>query len=57
MAAIESPAPAERIAVLDARELPGSESRMDCALFLGSSAGTFDADRVVVRELGRAGRI
>lgn len=56
IAAIERPAPAERIAVLDAREVPGSESRIDCARFLGSSAGTFDADRVVVSELGMEGR-
>ena len=57
IAAIERPAPAERIAVLDARDEPGSESRIDCALFLGSSTGKFDADRVIVSELGRAGRI
>jgi hypothetical protein len=57
IAAIERPAPAERIAVLDARDEPGSESRIDCALFFGSSAGKFDADRVVVSELGRVERI
>ena len=59
IAAIDRPAPAERIAVLDAREEPGSDSRIDCALFLGSSVGTgtFEADLVDVRELGIAGRI
>jgi len=40
MAAMETPAPAERIAALEARELPGSESRIDWAFFSGASWGT-----------------
>lgn len=46
MAKMETPAVAERMAVLEINELPGSESRMDCAFFLGSSVvGTLDAER------------
>lgn len=56
MAAIESPAPAERIAVLEISELPGSESMIDCAFFLGSSVGTLDANRAEARLVVRAGR-
>jgi hypothetical protein len=37
--------------------LPGSESRIDCAFFFGSSAGTEDdAERWLVRAVVRAGR-
>src|SRR5215471_10281949 len=39
MAAMERPAPAERIAVLDTRELPGRASMIDWAFVLGSSLG------------------
>lgn len=61
---MEAPAPEERMAVLEMSELPGSESRMDWAFFFGSSAGTPDAERVLVRvevragnaRVGRAGR-
>lgn len=35
-----SPAPAERMAVLLTRLLPGSAARMDCAVSLGSFWGT-----------------
>ena len=45
------------MAVLEISELPGRESRIDCAFFLGSSAGTFDADRVLVMEVVSAGRV
>jgi hypothetical protein len=34
------PASEDRMADLEMRLLPGSESMMDCAFFLGSSAGT-----------------
>ena len=44
MAAMESPAPAERMAVLEMRELPGSESMMDWARFFGSSTETWDVE-------------
>ncbi len=40
---MESPAVAERIAVLEIREDPGKESMMDCAFLAGSSAGTLEA--------------
>lgn len=57
MAQIEIPVPAERMAVLEMRELPGSESMIDCALLLGSSEGTFEANRAwlrVIEEVGSA---
>ena len=47
----------ERIAVLEINELPGSESRMDAAFFLGSSTGTDEADRELVRDVVSAGRV
>ena len=47
----------ERIAVFDTKELPGSESRIDWAFFLGSSAGTLDADRELVRDVVSAGKV
>lgn len=39
--------------------MPGRESRIDCAFFLGSSvAGTLDEDdRQLVRDVVRAGRV
>jgi hypothetical protein len=40
---IERPAPAESIAALETRLLPGRESSIDWAFFLGSSAGTLEA--------------
>lgn len=43
------------MAVLEISELPGMASMMDWALALGSSVGTLDAGRTVVREV-RAGR-
>lgn len=43
------------MAVLEISELPGMASMIDWALALGSSVGTFDAGRTVVREV-RAGR-
>lgn len=39
MAAIERPAPAERMAVLEAMLLPGSAFKMDVAVSLGSFEG------------------
>lgn len=57
MAKIERPAPAERMAVFETRELPGSESIIDWAAFFGSSAGTLDANRVEVNEVVKAVRI
>lgn len=56
MAQIETPVPAERMAVLETSEFPGSESTIDCAFLLGSSDGTFDARRVEVRIVEVAGR-
>ena len=49
----DSPAPAERIAVLDTRLLPGRDSIMDWAFFFGSSAGTFEAYRCGLENVGR----
>ena len=48
MAQVEIPAPAERMAVLDTSELPGSASMIDCAFFFGSSTEV-DCCRVEVR--------
>ena len=48
MAKIDSPAPDDRIAVLESSELPGNESRIDLAFLAGSSAGTLEANRVDV---------
>ena len=45
------------MAVFEINEFPGSESRIDCAFFFGSSAGTPDADRELVRDVVRAGRV
>lgn len=45
------------MAVFEINELPGKESRIDCAFFLGSSTGTFEDDREVVRDVVRAGRV
>jgi hypothetical protein len=45
---METPAPAERMAALEARLLPGNESRMDWAFFFGSSWGTLELDRDAV---------
>lgn len=45
------------MAVFEINELPGRESRIDCAFFLGSSTGTFEDDREVVRDVVRAGRV
>ena len=50
---IDNPAPAERMAVLETRLLPGSESTIDCALDLGSSLGTLDAYLAGVRWVER----
>lgn len=44
------------MAVLEIKELPGKESRIDAAFFFGSSAGTEDADRELVTEV-KAGRV
>ena len=57
MAKVDRPAPAERIAVLEIKELPGRESRMDWAFLAGSSAGTLEAGRVVVRVVAREGMV
>lgn len=57
MAQIPTPVPAERMAVLEMRELPGSESTIDCAFLLGSSEGTFDAKRAGLRAIEVAGRV
>ena len=56
MAQTETPAPAERIAVLLAIEFPGRESIIDCAFFLGSSEGTLEAYRIEVNGVLRDGR-
>ena len=47
----------DRIALFEISEFPGNESRIDCAFFLGSSAGTLDADRELVSVVVRAGRV
>ncbi len=57
MAKTDAPAPAERMAVLEIKELPGRESRMDWAFLAGSSAGTLEAGRVVMRVVAREGRV
>lgn len=49
MAAMDRPAAADRVAVLETSELPGTASRIDWAFFWGSSAGTLEAARVEVR--------
>jgi hypothetical protein len=57
MAYMDRAAALERIAVFETRLLPGSASMMDCAFFLGSSAGTpEEAYRVVETEVS-AGRV
>jgi hypothetical protein len=56
IAAMLRPAPADKMAVLETRLLPGRESRIDSAFFLGSSEGTLEADRVDVREVN-TGRV
>ena len=57
MAQIETPVPAERMAVLETSEFPGSESTIDCALLLGSSDGTFDAQRIELKVIDGAGMV
>lgn len=44
------------MAVLESSELPGRESTMDWAFFLGSSAGTLEALRAPATEAEKAGR-
>ena len=51
MAQMETPVPAERIAVLETSELPGRASMMDWAFLEGSSAGVEEACRVERREV------
>ena len=58
MAQIETPVPADRMAVFETREFPGRESTIDWALLLGSSEGRLEAGRVGLRlrqteEVGR----
>ena len=43
MAYVERPAPADKIAALETRLLPGRLSIIDWAFFAGSSAGTLEA--------------
>ena len=43
MAYADRPAPVDKMAVLEAKLFPGNESMIDCAFFLGSSAGTEEA--------------
>lgn len=57
MAQVARPVPAERMAVLETSEFPGSESTMDCAFLLGSSDGTFEARRAGVRVRDVVGRV
>lgn len=56
MAQMPTPVPAERMAVFETSEPPGSESTIDCAFLLGSSDGTFDANRAGLRVIEAAGR-
>lgn len=55
MAKIAAAAPDDRMAVLPTK-LSGKASSRDWAFFLGSSAGTLDDDREVVRDV-KAGRV
>lgn len=57
MAAIEIPAPAERIAVLLAMLLPGKALRMEVAVSSGFFAGVFWAREVVVVKADTAGAV
>lgn len=57
MAEMERPAAAERIAVLETRLLPGRESRIDWAFFLGSSVGTLEFARTAVRVPATGARL
>ena len=57
MAQIETPAPAERIAVLEINDEPGRASMMDWAFFSGASAGTLDAWRFDMRVVAIGGRL
>ncbi len=57
MAKTDAPAPAERMAVFEIKELPGRESRMDWAFLAGSSAGTLEAGRLLVSVVAREGRV
>ena len=54
---METPVPAERIAVFEINELPGRASIIDCAFFFGSSVGTLEACRVDVKCVVSAGRL
>ena len=47
---MDTPAPAESMAVLEMMLFPGRESRSDCALDLGSSLGTLDACLAEARQ-------
>lgn len=57
MAHIETPAPAESMAVLETSEFPGNESTIACARLLGSSDGTLDANRAELRETDAVGSV
>lgn len=57
MAQMETPVPAERMAVLETSEFPGSESTIDCAFLLGSSEGTFEARRAGLMAMEAVGRV
>ena len=56
IAYIDTPVPADRMAVLEISELPGKASIIDWAFFLGSSAGTLEAFRAEMICVVRAGR-
>lgn len=59
MAQIETPVPADRMAVLETSEFPGRESTIDWALLLGSSVGRLDAwrDGLRFRQAEEVGRV
>jgi len=57
MAHTDTPVPADRMAVFEIKELPGRASMIDCAFFLGSSAGTLEAYRMDVSGVVSVGKI
>lgn len=57
MAQMPTPVPAEKMAVFETNEFPGSESTIDCAFLLGSSEGTLEANRAGLRAIEVEGRV
>lgn len=57
IAAMERPAPADKMPTFAGTEEPGRPSTIACALDLGSCEETLDWLRTVVRALATAGRV